>query len=691
MTPQNFAKPSGLNTQKAFQKYEKLKAEIEKHNYHYYVLNESIISDQKFDQLFLKLKSLEAQFPQFITKDSPTQRVGGSVAPEFHKVAHRTPMLSLSNTYSQQELLEFDKRTKKLLSLPQGEDMTYFCQVKLDGVSVDLVYEEGFLSKALTRGDGLIGEDITQNIKTIKSVPLKLRQNIAFLEVRGEVLFTRKDFTKLNHIQADMDMPPFSNPRNAASGSIRQLDASITAHRPLSFFAYGCGLIESSTPPETHSALEQFLLELGLPCLKIAPSLSVLSPQKRDLSFVAPSIKDAISYYQAIERLRTQIPFDIDGIVVKVNSRSQQEALGNLPRHPRWATATKFKAESACTQIKDIVIQVGRTGALTPVAILHPVQIEGVTVQQATLHNQDEISKKDVRIGDTVVLQRAGDVIPAILEVIKDKRPSHAVAFQIPNQCPVCSTQAATDDVVFRCLNPKCCGRLKASLKHFISRKAMNIDGIGDRLIEQLVDKKMVQSFSDLYRLTKESLLSLDKQGEKSSQQILTHIEKSKDVSLDRFIFALGLRYVGEQTAKLLAQHYQSIENVLKASYESLIEIEGIGPTVATSFVKEVSNDLILEVQALLSLGIYMQKVKAKVPQKSIVITGTLPQSRNKIQGFLEENGFKVQSSLSKKTDYLLVGEASGSKKAKAEKLGVQILTWPEVLRMMNNSAEVSQ
>ena len=687
--------PLDLSTEQAFSKHQSLKAEIEKHNHHYYVLNESLISDQQFDALFAELKQLEDDFPHLVTKDSPTQRVGGTVAPEFQKRRHKTPMLSLSNSYSPQELLDFDKRIKKFLSLSADEDMEYFCQLKFDGVSVDLVYEEGLLVRAMTRGDGQVGEDITENIKTIKSIPLKLRRPVTFLEARGEVLFTHHNFLKLNEMQVEMGLPLFSNPRNAASGSIRQLDPSITARRPLSFFAYGCGLIDFKEKPSTQSALELLLLDFGLPCLNIAPALSGLKPQTRSLSFVASSIQDVVDYYKVTDKLRDRIPFDIDGIVVKVNSMERQEQLGTLPRHPRWATATKFKALNVSTQIKDIVIQVGRTGALTPVAILEPVQIEGVTVQQATLHNQDEISKKDIRIGDTVVLERAGDVIPAILEVLKEKRPKSAQVFQIPSCCPVCLTEVIKEEVVYRCLNAQCKGRFKALLRHFISKKAMNIDGMGDRLIEQLVEKNKVQCFSDIYRLTKDDLLSLDKQGDKSSQIILEQIEKSKPVRLDKFVFALGLRHVGEQTAKLLAQHYQNIEDILKASCESLIQIEGIGPVVAESFVKEVSGDLLKEVQALLKVGVQIQPYQAPSQgvQKSIVITGVLPQPRHQVKVLLEKQGFQVKSSLSSKTDYLLVGEKVGSKKKKAEALGVQVLTWDNLNQMIDNSSvlEVSK
>lgn len=685
-------------------KYQTLKDQIEKHNHHYYVLNESLISDQKFDNLFSQLKALEDDFPELVTKDSPTQRVGGSVATEFQKIAHITPMLSLSNTYSPGELLDFDRRVKRRLAIDPSQNIEYFCQIKFDGVSVDLVYEDSFLVRAITRGDGHQGEDITQNVKTIPAIPLKLQKTMAFLEVRGEVLFSRQAFLKLNEMQAEQDLPLFSNPRNVASGSLRQLDPSITASRPLSFFAYGCGLIHTTKKPvsssdqvtdqttndkstSTQSELEQLFADLGLPCLKTAPSLSQLLPEKRQLSFIAPSIKEAIAYYEAIETQRTLIPFDIDGIVVKVNSREQQEQMGVLPRHPRWATAAKFKNKTACTQIKDIVIQVGRTGALTPVAILHPVEIDGVIIQQATLHNQSEIIKKDVCIGDTITLQRAGDVIPAVMDVLKEKRPAFSKAYEIPNQCPVCLTEIVKEDIIFRCPNTACLGRLKASLKHFISKKAMNIDGMGNRLVNQLVEEKMIQSFSDIYKLTKEDLLHLDKQGDKSSKQILKSIQESKCVSLDKLIFALGFRYVGEQTAKLLAQNYQNIQDVLKASYESLIQIEGIGPKMARSFVEEVSQDVILEVQSLLKIGLQIQAPDLLPTQtkKSIVITGRLPESREQVKAFLEKQGFKVISQLSQKTDYLLVGEDAGSKKAKAHKWGVPILTWNDLLKLIDD------
>ena len=678
--------------QKALKKHAQLKKEIEEHNYHYYALNEPIISDKSFDEKLKQLESLELQFPELITEDSPTQRVGGCIASEFQKIAHHKSMLGLSNTYNPQEILDFDVRIKKRLDLKDTQDIEYLCQVKLDGVSINLVYEKGLLKKGITRGDGQIGEDVTQNIKTIKSIPLRLRMKVPFIEIRGELFFLHQDFLDFNKAREKADLPLFSNPRNTASGSIRQLDASITAGRPLSFIAYSCGVIKEGNAfqvPQTEKQLNQLLLKLGLPCLQISSSLSDLNPSKKILSFTARSIEGVINYYKKIDQMRKHIPFDIDGIVIKINNRKQQIQLGELPRYPRWAIAAKFEQKVVHTKIKDITVQVGRTGALTPVALLKPVVIDGVTVQHATLHNQDEIDKKDICIGDTVVIQRAGEVIPAILEVVKEKRPLHIKRFKIQDTCPVCHTKAIRDEdeAILRCPNLSCKGRIKARFKHFISKRAMNIDGMGESLIDQLVDKKIVQKFSDLYLLKKEDLLSLDKQADKSTQNILSSIEKSKQVDIKRFIFALGFRHIGEQTAKLLAHHYQNIDSLLKTSYESLISIEGIGPTVAQSFMTEMSK-MYLEIDLLLKNGIKLKEVKS-LSQKikgSIVITGTFSQNRDQIKALLEEHGFKVTSSLSKSTNYLLVGESPGSKKKKASQLNISILTWEDLQILIKKS-----
>ena len=549
-----------------------------------------------------------------------------------------------------------------------------------------------FFKKGITRGDGQKGEDVTENIKTIKSIPLKLRMNIPFIEIRGELFFLHQDFLEFNRSREKAGLSLFSNPRNTASGSIRQLDASITASRPLSFISYSCGTFEENKTfqfPSTESQLNQLFLKLGLPCLQISSSLSNFLPQKRVLSFIASSIEGVISYYKTIERIRKNIPFDIDGIVIKVNDRSQQAQLGELPRSPRWAIAAKFEQKVAHTKIKDIIVQVGRTGALTPVALLEPVVIDGVTVQHATLHNQDEIDKKDICIGDTVIVQRAGEVIPAILEVVKEKRTAHTQCFQIQDTCPICHTKAIKDEseAVLRCPNFECSGRVKARLKHFICKRAMNIDGMGESLIDQLVDKKIVQRFSDLYLLNKEDLLGLDKQADKSTQNILNSIEKSKLVDLERFIFALGFRHIGEQTAKLLACHYRDIHLLLKASYESLISIEGIGPIVAQSLVTEMPK-MTLEIDQLIKNGINFRDIKlsSQKTKGSIVITGTFSQSRDVIKAFLEDHGFKVTSSLSKNTSYLLMGEFGGSKKEKASQFNVPILSWEDLQALIERN-----
>lgn len=675
---------------------DQLRQELREHNYNYHVLDKPVISDQEYDRLFQELLDLETKFPEVVTADSPTQQVGGEPLEGFTKKEHRTPMLSLQNSYSPEDILEFDGRVRKFLQT-EGP-IEYFCEPKFDGLAVELVYENGSLVAAITRGDGTVGEDVTANVRTIKSIPGKLRNKKSpqLLEVRGEVLMFKADFLQLNEAQQELGEQPFANPRNAAAGTIRQLDPRITASRPLRFFGYSPGIIEG-IEFATQAEFENFIQEAGLPTTGVTEAktfekfvsqseLAVKAGKRPPLGWICKDADEAVEYYKFIEKLRPHLPFDIDGIVTKVNSYELQQRLGFVARSPRWATAAKFQPEQGKTRVVDINVQVGRTGALTPVAIMEPVKVGGVTITNATLHNQDEIDRKDVRIGDTVVIQRAGDVIPEIVEVVLNKRPKDSKPFKLPKKCPVCSAAVTQleEEVVLRCVNPVCPAILKESLKHFVARRAMNVEKLGDRLIEVFVEEGLVKSFSDLYRLTKDQILNLERQGEKSAGNLISNIEKSKTTTLARLIFALGIRHVGEQTAKDLAKYFKEFDKLAAASLEELTEVPGIGEKVAQSLRAAFDNKVLLkEVKDLLKLGVHFAEVKTvggkgsnKLEGKKFVITGTLPRGRDEVKDIIEANGGTTQGSVSKKTDFLLAGEEAGSKLSKAEELGVAILDW---------------
>lgn len=669
-----------ISPKQAKDRHEELKKIISTHDHSYHVLDKPTITDYEYDQLFSELLALEKAHADLDISDSPSQRVGGEVLGAFKKEPHRIPMLSLGNSYSPEEIFEFDERVKNFLKSEQ--DIEYFCELKFDGLSMELVYEKGQLVRALTRGDGTVGEDVTQNIKTVKSIPLKLRaaNPPEILEVRGEVLIFKQDFAKLNETQQENGQQTFANPRNAAAGSMRQLDPKITASRPLKFFGYALGMTEGVTF-KTQKNIQEYFTDHGIPtALKANP----------DLVRVCQGPQEVVEYYHHIEKIRPSLPFDIDGIVVKVNSLRLQDDLGLVARSPRWATAAKFKPEQATTVIEAIHIQVGRTGALTPVAIMTPVKVGGVTVTNATLHNQDEINRKDVRVGDTVVIQRAGDVIPEIVSVILDKRPKNSEAFLMPTHCPVCESpvEKLEGEVVTRCVNPLCIAVVKESLKHFVARRAMNLDKVGDRLIETLVDHKLLTCFSDFYRLTKDQVLSLDRQGDKSAENIINSIEKSKTPTLARFIFALGIRFVGEQTAKLLADHFITIDRFLVASEEDLLQVPEIGPKVAKSIIEWTANQrLVQEVHDMIELGVKItnpvRATEGTLSGMSFLITGTLPVKRDDAKDVIEKNGGKILSSVSSKLSYLVVGDDPGSKVDKAQSLGVKIISWEDLQKML--------
>ncbi|NCN40584.1 NAD-dependent DNA ligase LigA [bacterium] len=690
---------SAKNTQNIQRQIQTLKEALRHHEYLYHVLDQPEITDSEYDKIFHELKSLEEKHPEYLTADSPTQRVGFEPLSQFEKVAHRRPMISLGNAFSEEDLRDFHKRLLKHLQLEEP-NWTYFCEPKLDGLAVELIYVDGVFTQALTRGDGSVGEDVTQNLKTLKSLPLKLRETDqtkpalkGVFEIRGEALMNKADFKELNLAQEDAGMTPFANPRNAAAGSIRQLDAKVAASRPLRLYSYAPGVTENVNVRSQKEWME-WLGELGLPQLGAEDFSKVKSLWKNfksgqkvnPLGAHCKNIDEAIEYYELILSLRSQLPFDIDGVVIKVNEFAIQEELGEVARSPRWATAAKFPPEQGKTTVNSISIQVGRTGALTPVAQLEPVLVGGVTISNATLHNQSEIERKDVRVGDHVLIQRAGDVIPEVVSVLLDERPKNSKKFQMPSHCPSCGEEAVQPEgeVVLRCVNPVCPARLNESLKHFVSRRAMNIDKLGDKIVEQLTEAGLVRTFSDLYRLKIEDLEALPRQGKKSSQNIIDSIEKSKKSSLHRLIYSLGIRFVGEQTAKSLASHFGDLESFLKANEEELLTIEDIGPKVASSILNSLSSqDFVKEAKSLIQLGVHVES--AKTPKGSqfagmtFVITGTLPVKRDEAKAFIEHRGGKVSGSVSKKTSYLLAGEEAGSKLEKARELEVPVLSWDEL------------
>lgn len=680
--------------------YEELKALVRQHDYNYYVLDRPVISDFEYDQLFAELLKLEKEHPEFVSADSPTQRVGGQALDEFEKVEHRKPMLSLANTYSTDEIREFDERVRKFLG--STESVTYFCELKFDGLACELMYENGALVGAATRGDGYVGENIVSNVKTIRSIPLILSSHSSrsmpeLLEVRGEVLIFKKDFARLNELQQEAGQLTFANPRNAAAGSVRQLDPRISARRPLRFMTYAPGQL-NGVHLKSQSDWFDLMSSFGLPCLSHDTWANVQAALQNGYAPGAPLAalcsgpEEAIAYYERILQLRHQLPFDIDGIVVKVNSFKLQESLGTVARSPRWATAAKFPPEQATTVIENIAVQVGRTGALTPVAVMKPVHVGGVTIVNATLHNASEVERKDIRIGDTVIVQRAGDVIPEVVEVVLSKRPKHAPKFVLPDRCPICDTPTVQveGEVITRCVNTFCPAIINESLKHFASRRAMNIEKLGDKIIEQMTSAGLVRTYSDLYGLTLDQILSLPRQGEKSAQNLLDSIETSRHTTLARVIYALGIRFVGEQTAKSLARHFRTLDAFLSATESELLSIEDIGPKVATSILNRLSDPKFRrEIKRLQDNGVQIQmpketnKKEKSLKGLNIVITGTLPKPRDEIKDLIESLGGKSSGSVSKNTSYVLAGDEAGSKLDKAQELGVPVLDWEEFNKLI--------
>ena len=654
---------------------------LEGHNYKYYVLDEPTLSDTEYDRLFRQLEELEADHPELVIPESPTQRVGAEPSKEFGSVKHTIPLLSLANAMDENELRDFDVSVKKILEF-EGE-VEYAAEPKLDGLAVELVYENGKFVSGSTRGDGVTGEDITTNLRTVKSIPLRLRAGItkipSLLEVRGEVFLSIKSFRELNEHQEVKGDKLFANPRNAAAGSLRQLDPKITASRPLSILCYGVGATEGFNSGNHWETLNR-LKELGFPVTVHGK--------------LCNGIEEAIEYFREMEKVRDKLEFEIDGIVLKVNDLSFQDRLGARARSPRWAIAGKFKPQQETTLIISISVQVGRTGALTPVAELEPVNVGGVIVKRATLHNQDEIDRKDVREGDRVIIQRAGDVIPEVVSVIKSKRKRASKPYHIPAECPVCgaTVKRLPGEAVHSCQNRSCPAQLKESIKHFASKGAMDIDGLGDKLIEALVDKELIRNVSDLYTLTLEQLSSMERMADKSGQNILSSLDKSRDTTLGRFLYALGIRHVGEQTGRVLADEFKDFESIKNAEVDSLESIEGVGPIVAKSvrnFFRDGKNKY--TIKRLFQLGIKFSEIPEKrsdvLKGLTFVITGTFEKrNRQEMKGIIQSAGGKVSSSVSKMTDYLVAGENAGSKLKKANELGVNLISENKLSLLIRDS-----
>lgn len=658
-----------LNKDAAKKEIARLRDFLNEHNYRYHVLDQPVIADAEYDQAFQQLKQLENQYPALITPNSPTQRIGDKPLAEFAEVKHVVPMLSLDNAFDNDDIINFDKRIHDRLAIETPID--YCCEPKLDGLAMSIRYENGSLVQAATRGDGATGEDVTENIKTIKMVPLTLRgENFPdVLEVRGEVFMSKHGFSALNAAAAKNGEKIFANPRNAAAGSIRQLDSRITANRPLEIYFYGIGEVTGHQLPATH---HEILLQLASWGLRVSPLIKKVT-----------GTEGCLAYYQSMLHERDKLPFDIDGVVYKVNQISLQERLGFVSRAPRFAIAHKFPAIEVFTTIEEVEFQVGRTGALTPVARLKPVHVHGVIVSNATLHNMDEVNRKDIHIGDTVIVRRAGDVIPEVVGVVKEKRPAKVQSIVLPKLCPVCGSQVdhVPGEAVARCSGGLYCpAQRKEMIKHFASRRAMDIEGLGDKLVEQLVDEKVIHHVADIYHLQIAELEVLERMGEKSAQNLLKQIEKSKSTTLPRFLYSLGIREVGEATAKLLAQHFKTLENFLAADEESLQTIHDVGPVVAAHIIKFLKQNHNREViKALCDAGVHWPAIKAEsqlpLTGKTFVITGTLTDmSRDEAKEALEKLGGKVTGSVSAKTSYVVVGADPGSKYDKALQLNVPIL-----------------
>ena len=658
-----------------------LKSVIREHDHRYYVLDDPQISDHEYDSLLRELKKLEDSHPELITSDSPTQRVCGSPISEFNQIQHNKPMLSLGNAFGIDELEAFNKRINDTLD---ANDVEFNAELKFDGLAVTILYENGIMKYAATRGDGSVGEDVTHNIKTIKTIPLKLHgeNHPRTFEVRGEVLMDKNDFKELNEYQISLGQKTFANPRNAAAGSLRQLDPKITAKRKLKFYAYSLGQVDQDLRLTNHTDILEYIHNAGIPISSYSERVVGINQMQH--------------FYEDILKKRNNLPFDIDGIVYKVNSIKNQENLGYVSKAPRWAIAYKFPAEEAETVVNDINVQVGRTGVVTPVARLQPVFVSGVTVTNATLHNEDEMLRKDIRIGDSVIVRRAGDVVPEVVRVIKEKRPSTAKVFKMPQFCPICNSQVIRIDgeAAQRCTGQlKCEAQAKQAISHYVSRKAMNIEGLGAKIIDHFFEKEMIKNISDIYQLDYEEIQKMEGFGEKSAENLKDAVELSKNTTLAKFIYALGIRNVGEATSKDIVKKLGTLENVMKATIDDFLEINDVGPVVAQSlhqFFKEDENKVIIN--NIIEFGVkwddQVQNVTndQKLNQQTFVVTGTLENfSRDEIKELIENNGGKVSGSVSKKTSYVIIGDNPGSKADKAAGLGVKIINEKQLMELLND------
>lgn len=651
---------------------------LNQYNYEYHVLDQPSVSDAEYDQLLRELTGLEEQYPELKTEDSPSQRVGGEVLDMFRKVEHRVPMLSLGNAFNDQDLRDFDRRIRQVV----GDDFSYVAELKIDGLAVSLRYENGLFSQGATRGDGSIGEDITANLRTIKSIPLRLKENVS-LEVRGEAFMPKRSFEKLNKAREEKGEELFANPRNAAAGSLRQLDPKIAASRSLDIYTYG--LVDfGETGVLSHSQGLDLLDRLGFKT----------NPERRSLK----NIDEVIEFVNSWVDRRPNLPYEIDGIVIKVDSYRHQEQLGTTAKSPRWAIAYKFPAEEVVTTLKEIELSVGRTGVVTPTAILEPVRVAGTTVQRASLHNEDLIREKDIKLGDKVVVKKAGDIIPEVVNVLVERRTGEEVDFHMPTHCPECESELVRLDgeVALRCINPKCPAQIREGLIHFVSRNAMNIDGLGEKVVSQLFEKELIKDVADLYKLTTDQLAQMERMGEKSITNLLNAIEASKENSLEKLLFGLGIRHVGAKAAKTLAQEFETIDRLKVATRDELTDINEIGEkmadSIATYFEQDEAEELVNELKAsgvnLAYKGpkpVAAAEVDSFFAGKTIVLTGKLEQlSRNEAKDKIEALGGNVAGSVSKKTDLVVAGEDAGSKLAKAESLGIEVWNEERLLEELN-------
>ncbi|MFC0469240.1 NAD-dependent DNA ligase LigA [Halalkalibacter kiskunsagensis] len=660
-----------MGQQQVEKRIEELRKQLVEYGHHYYVLDNPIVSDAEYDTLMKELIRLEGEHPEFVSEDSPTVRIGGETLPFFKKVQHRTPMLSLGNAFSDMDLRDFDRRVRQLV----GDDVTYSCELKIDGLAVSLSYEDGKFTQGATRGDGTVGEDITENLKTIPAIPLRLTEGVN-LEVRGEAYMPKGSFEALNVAKEQAGEEKFANPRNAAAGSLRQLNPKLAAKRNLSMFVYAIGHLEGGEVESHHEGLA-YLKELGF--------------RVNNESKHCSSIEDVIAYTEEWVEKRATLPYDIDGIVIKVDRLEQQKELGFTAKSPRWAIAFKFPAEEVVTKLEEIELSIGRTGVVTPTAILSPVIVAGTTVKRASLHNEDLIREKDVKLGDSVVIKKAGDIIPEVVNVLPELRDGSERDFSMPTHCPACESELVRleGEVALRCINPQCPAQIREGLIHFVSRNAMNIDGLGEKVISQLFEHDLVHDVADIYKLNRDELLQLERMGDKSVDNLLEAIEKTKDNSLERLLFGLGIRFVGAKAAKTLAMEFETIHKIKEASEEELIAVNEIGEKMATSinhyFAKPEVLRLIDELEAL---GVNVTYKGPKAPasadvtgspfaKKTVVLTGKLEQlTRGEAKEKIEALGGKVTGSVSKKTDLVIAGEDAGSKRTKAEELQIEI--WDE-------------